>query len=212
MISIIFPHELNHENDEVLKLKLQMLKDNSTYPYEVLILSNNKRPDLVYEGWDWLMRRAKYDLVLWDNSDIVYAPNFMDNIIKHKDEADWLGLELVECGALEVASSNIHKNFGMTADEFNRNEFENWVKDFSQNRPSIRPGFCWYSPSVWKKEWYISMGGFNLSNSFPHPIDYEFRIKCEQAGARFSVVNSFAYHFQRAKENSGIVQPHLGRN
>jgi hypothetical protein len=212
MISIIFPHELNKENSEVLKLKLQMLEDNSTYPYELLILSNNKRPDLVYESWDWMMRRAKYDLVLWDNSDIVYAPNFMDNIIKHKDDADWLGLELVECGALDVAATNIKINFGMTADTFQRENFENWTKTFSSNRPSIRDGFCWYSPSVWKKEWYIKMGGFDLSKEFPHPIDSEFRAKCEAAQSKFAVVNSFAYHFQRARENSGIIQPHINRN
>jgi hypothetical protein len=211
MISIIFPHALNKENDAVLQLKLQMLEDNATYPYEVLMLANNKRADLVYEGWDWLMRRAKYDLVLWDNSDIVYAPKFMDNVIKHADDADWIGLELVECGALDVAATNIHMNFGMTAAEFDREGFENWVEEYSKSRPSIRPGFCWYSPSVWKKQWYIDMGGFDLSKSFPHPIDSEFRAKCEANGSTFAVANSFAYHFQRARENSGIIQPHLNR-
>lgn len=201
MISIVFPHAMNEENDAVLKLKLDMLKANATYPYELLILNNTQRPDLVYDAWDWLMRRAKYELVLWDNSDIVYGPNFMDNVVKHKDDADWICLELVECGAMEVAHNNIHKNFGTTAKSFDRTGFENWVREFSKDRPTKRDGFCWYSPSVWKKEWYIKTGGFDLSQPFPNPNDIHFRYRVESHGAKFIVANSFAYHFQRAQEN-----------
>jgi len=201
MISIVFPHVLNKENNAVLNLKLEMLAENATFPYEILSLLNTGRKDLVYEGWDWMMRRAKYDLILWDNSDIVYGPNFMDNIIKHKDDADWIGLELVECGAMEVADTNIVKDFGTTADKFKKNEFYKWVSGYSKNRSSIREGFCWYSPSVWKKDWFIKMGGFNYEHSFPYPNDVEFRERCENRGATFAVVNSFAYHFQRALEN-----------
>ena len=151
------------------------------------------------------MRRAKYDLLLWDNSDIVYGPNFMNNIVRHKNDADWLGLELVECGAIPVAESNIQKNFGLTADSFDRYAFEKWVIEYSQSRPSIRPGFCWYSPSVWKKQWYIKMGGFNTNLSFPYHNDLDFKNKCIESGSSFAVVNSFAYHFQRAHENLNYI-------
>jgi len=204
MISIIFPHAMNKENDKVLNLKLEMLEAHATHPYELLILSNNgRRTDLVYEGWDWMMRRAKHELILWDNSDIVYGPNFMENVIKHKDDADWLGLELVECGNLVVAQSNMEKDFGRTCETFRRKEFEDWVIEFSKNRPSIREGFCWYSPSVWKKSWYIEMGGFDINPPFPHPNDMHFRNRVTGRGCRFAVVNSFAYHFQRAPQNRG---------
>jgi hypothetical protein len=201
MISIVFPHAINKENNKVLQLKLDMIEDNATYAYEILLLGNIGRPDLVYSGWDWLMRNAKYELILWDNSDIVYGPNFMDNIIKHKDDADWIGLELVECGAIDVHPNNIYMDFGRTSSTFRRNDFENWVKEYSKDRPSIRNGFCWYSPSVWKKQWYIDQGGFQTQESFPYPNDVEFRERCEKNQAKFVVVNSFAYHFQRAHEN-----------
>jgi hypothetical protein len=201
MISIIFPHALNKENNKIVDLKLEMIKEHATYPYEILMLCNTGRPDLVYEGWDWMMRRSKYDLLLWDNSDIVYGPNFMDNIIKHKDDADWIGLELVECGAIDVHPNNIYMDFGRTSSTFRRNDFENWVKEYSKDRPSIRNGFCWYSPSVWKKEWYISIGGFNTTLSFPYHNDLDFKNKCIEQKCSFAVVNSFAYHFQRAHEN-----------
>lgn len=209
MISIVFPHAINPENDAVLSLKLDTIRDNATFPYEILMLSNTGRPDLVYEAWDWMMRRAKYELILWDNSDIVYAPRFMDNVVKHKDDADWIGLELVECGAMPVAATNQQVDFGRTARDFDREGFEKWSVERMASRPSLRPGFCWYSPSVWKKEWYVSMGGFGLDIPFPHPNDAEFRAKCERSGAVFAVANSFAYHFQRAQENRGEVQERI---
>ena len=206
MISIVFPHAMNRENDAVLELKLKTLRENSTFPYEIMMFCDTGRPELVYESWDWMMRRSKYELILWDNSDIVYAPGFMDNVVKHKDDADWIGLELVECGAMPVAATNICMDFGKTAATFNRPGFEHWAAELSRDRPSLRQGFCWYSPSVWKRDWYVAMGGFDLKTPFPYPNDAEFRARCEAAGSRFAVANSFAYHFQRALENRGEAE------
>ena len=203
MISVIFPHALNPENDRVLELNLRMLKENTTCEYEVLYLANMNRPDLVYEFWDWGIRHANYELILWHNTDIVMAPGWNESVIQCKDLADWIGIELVECGAIGVHPNNIHKDFGRMAETFSRRQFEQWAYDYGQNRPTYRKGFTWYSPSVWKKSWYIEMGGFDYLKSFPHPNDSEFREKVEKNGCQFITVNEFAYHFQRAGENQG---------
>lgn len=203
MISVIFPHAINPENDRVYNLNLQMLKENTTCKYEILSLHNHSRPDLVYEFWDWGIRRAKYELILWMNTDIVMAPGWNERAIECKDIADWIGIELVECGQIGVHPNNIHRNFGITAETFRRDDFEDWVQMTKRGRPDYREGFCWYSPSVWKKEWYIEQGGFDYTKSFPHPNDSEFKEKVEKKGARFIVVNEFGYHFQRAGENLG---------
>lgn len=203
MISVVFPHLLNPENDRCLELSLQMLKENTTCPYEVLFLADNGRRDLVYKGLDWLFRNAKYEMILWHSSDIVLAPKWNENVLRNKENADWICLELVECGQIGVHPNNIPLNFGITAKEFHRVDFENWVAQYSAGRHNHRRGFSWYSPSVFKKSWYEKMGGFDLSQPFPHPNDQIFKEKCERAGATFIVANSFAYHFQRAGENIG---------
>lgn len=202
MISIIFPHAINKENNKVFELNLKMLKENTTCDYEVLSLWNN-RPDLVYEFWDWGIRHAKYDFILWHNTDIVMGPGWNENVIKSKDKGDWIGIELVECGQIGVHPNNIHKDFGITADTFRRKEFEDWVFNRKWGKPTYREGFCWYSPSVWRKDWYIKMGGFHWEKPFPHPNDTEFKEICELSGCRFIVANEYAYHFQRAGENLG---------
>lgn len=204
MISIVFPHAINSGNDAVLKLKLEMLKDNTTCEYEVLYLANMGRRDLVYKGWDWMMRNAYFDFILWDNSDIVYAPKWNENVINYADKGDWIGLELAECGQIGVHPNNIHIDFGITAETFRRKDFEEWaLQRMVEAKYQWRDGFCWYSPSVWRKSWYIEMGGFDLTDTFPAPLDMRFREKAEYHRSRFIVANSYAYHFQRAGENLG---------
>lgn len=203
MISIVIPHAVNPENDRILKLNLNMLKENTTCEYEVLLFADTGgRVDLVYPSLDWMIRHAKYDLVLWGSSDVVLAPGWDANILKYKDIADWICLQLVECGQVGVHSNNIHKNFGIKAIDFNRNEFEEWVNEYSKDRPDYREGFCWYSPSVFSKRWYIENGGFDLRKPFPHHADMDFIEKVKRR-TKFITANSYAYHFQRSGENIG---------
>lgn len=201
MISIIIPHAMNEENDKVLALNLQMLKENTTCAYEVLIFSDNsRRKDLVYRSLDWMIRQAKYDLVLWGSTDVVLSPDWNNNVLKYSDLAEWICLQLVECGEIAVHSNNIEKDFGRTAETFDRKGFEEWSYSYSLINPPYREAFCWYSPSVFRKDWYINSGGFDLSKDFPHHTDKDFIERVEKQ-TKFITVNSYAYHFQRANKN-----------
>ena len=203
MISIVFPHLDNPENNRLLDLNLKMIKENTTCEYEIMCLWGTQRPDMVYMFLDWGFRNAKYNLVLWHSSDILLAPGWNENIIKSKDEGDWIGLELIECGAIGVSPTNIKMDFGMTAKKFNRKAFEEYTES-KKDRKSYREGFSWYSPSVFKKQWYKDMGGFQHVAPFPYCNDSRFLDKVKSKDARFIVANSYAYHFQR----QGV---HLGR-
>jgi len=204
-ISIVFPHLLNEENDRILDLNLKMIKENTTCPYEVIFLASTFRPELVYTSLDWMMRVAKYDLILWHSTDVVLAHNWNENVLKCADHGDWIGLELIECGLIGVAPTNIKENFGTTAKDFQRDKFEHWVKEYAKDRPACREGFGWYSPSVWKKDWYIRTGGFPLEKPFPKSNDQEFKHRIEEK-TTFIIANSYAYHFQRHKENFGLKE------
>lgn len=208
MISIVFPHLLNKQNNALLDLNLKMIEENTTCPYQILMVTDNGDKDMVYKGLDWMFRNAKYDLTLWHSTDVVLAPGWNENVLKHIDDADWLGLELAECGQIGVHPNNICIDFGRTADTFKRKDFEGWARTMALGRPTMREGFGWYSPSVWKKEWYVRMGGIDCSKPFPHPNDSEFRQKCEEQHQKFAVVNSFAYHFQRGHIHGGLQPEH----
>jgi hypothetical protein len=203
MISIIFPHADNPENNACLALKRCMLEENTTCPYQLLYASGTDAKD-VYPTWNYLASIARYPLILWDNSDLTYARGWNERVIAHQNDADWLCLRLVECGAIPVASTNIERDFGRTAATFDRAGFEAFAAEEAKKHPSIEHGkFGWYSPSAFRKDWFLATGGFPTEKPFPHDNDREFRERVTARGCRFAVVNSWAYHAQRARENMG---------
>jgi len=202
MISLILPHKDCPENNAVLELKRRMLHDNTRCDYQLLYVSGTEAKD-VYPTWNWLATVAKYDILLWDNSDILYAPGWDVAIRANIDRADWLGLRLIECGAIGVASSNIAADFGRTAASFDRDAFEAFCAHEANRHPEIETGFAWYSPSAFRRQWFIDMGMFPTEPAFPNPNDSIFRERVEAKGCRFAVVNGYAYHLQRARENMG---------
>lgn len=203
-ISIVFPHILNDENDRVLQLNLKMIKENTTCPYEILYLANTGRMDLVYKGWNFLIENSRYPLCLWHNTDLVLAPGWNENVIKHQDKSPWMCFRLIETGAIGVSESMINKDFGRTAETFRRSEFETFVAQESKKYKEWEYGFIWYCDSVLNRDWFLSMGGFPEDKPFPHPNDIEFRNHVEAGGCKQIIVNSWAYHFQRGHIHQGL--------
>mgnify|MGYP003332299431 CR=1 len=203
-ISVIFPHAINPENDRVLELNTRMLRENTRGNYELLYLGNMRRPDLVYKGWNMLFEAAKYDLVLWANTDLLLAPDWDIPIQKLSETSDWISLRVVECGAIPSYHTMISKNFGWTAESFDRAGFENFVRQDIASRPVSEPGWVWYCPSIIKKSKWADIGKFAESPVFPHPQDIEFKNRAISAKWNFVISNhSYAYHLQRAQENLG---------
>lgn len=203
-ISIVMPHAINDENDRVLSLNQKMAKENTRGPYEILYMGNMKRPDLVYKGWNMLIEAAKYDLVLWSNTDLLLAPDWDVNIRTLTEVYDWISLRVVECGAIPSASTMISRNFGWTAANFDRKGFEEFVVSDTYKRPIHEQGWVWYCPSVLKKSKFMELGGFGETPIFPFDQDRHFKKKAEDANWKFGISNhSYAYHLQRAKENLG---------
>lgn len=200
-ISIVFPHADNPENNRVLELQKKLLRENTKGKYQLSYLSGNQKED-VYPAWNWLISRAKYDLVLWTNTDLLPAPNWDILVKKYQDKADWLSMRVVECGQIGVAFPMIERDFGITASSFERKQFEYFAEEESKKHPEFEEGFVWYCPSVFKKKWFLDNGGFPTDKPYPYPNDSLFRQKVEK-GCRFGVVNSWFYHLQRAGENSG---------
>ena len=205
MISIIFPHADNPRNNECLELQRQMLKENTDGPYQLLFTSGTA-PDDVYREWNHLAAIAKGSILLWGNSDITYAKNWDAPIRQHINDADWLCLRLVECGAIPVASTNIERDFGRAAATFDRAGFEVFAVEEAAKHPSIEHGkFGWYSPSAFRKEWFLDMGGFPTDPPFPHDNDRIFRERVTARGCRFALLNSYAYHMQRGHIHVGAA-------
>jgi len=202
-VSVLFPYRDNPENNRVLELNKQMLKENTEGPYELIMVVGGDQ-HIVYPAFNFLIKQAKYPTVVMANTDVLFAPGWDSLLHRYIDTADWFSFRLIECGA--IGSDQIVKDFGQTAASFDRQAFYDFVDQEKPKYPEITDGFVWYVPCAWKKEYFLSMGGFNEEQPFPYPNDIDFRKKCEEEGARFKVLNSWAYHLQRARENSGDKQ------
>lgn len=203
-ITVIMPHAINPENDRVMELNKKMLAENTRGNYELIYLANMRRPDLVYRGWNMLFESAKYELVLWSNTDLLLAPGWDVPIHELAKTEDWISLRVVECGAIPSYHTMISKDFGWTASTFDRPGFETFVAQDIQTRPVSEQGWVWYCPSIIKKSKWKELGGFKEQPIFPHPQDIEFKERAIAAGWRFCISNhSYSYHLQRAQENLG---------
>lgn len=215
MISVLIPHKANPWNDACLRLTEKMLKENTRCEYELLVEEDTVGGQ-VYTIWNRMAKAAKYPILVWGNSDVVFAPQWDSPVISFMDSYDYLGFYLVECGMIGVHSNNIHRDFGSLANTFDREGFESFAKRFIDDRPEVlvdqgRPdnhqqnaGFGWYSPSAMKKKYFLDHGGFGENPPFPHNQDSIFMQRCYEDGMTLAKVRTVAYHFQMARENYGL--------
>ena len=121
-ITIVIPHKRTPLNDQSLELNIKMLLENTVNNFELII--DTEAPQCPYRIWNDAAQRAKANILVFSNSDVLMAPGwdqpFIDSI---QDNAILTGY-LVEAGNIGVASVNIPKNFGKVPAEFDRPAFE----------------------------------------------------------------------------------------
>lgn len=199
-ITVIIPHKRMEENDKALLLNLRMLLDNSCSSLEIIIDTESpKDPYIIYNE---VARSARSEIIVMTNSDVLMAPDWDRGFIDHMQDNAILTGYLVEPKNVGVAGENIEKNFGKTPDTFDRNEFEGYA--MSNGKPAVKEQRGWYMPCAFKKNWFLSTGGFDTSEAFPHASDVVFWDRCiKEFGTKLLRVNSFAYHFQALSHRSG---------
>lgn len=222
MISVLIPHKSNPWNDACLSLTEKMLKENTKGAYELLVEEDTVGGQ-VYTIWNRLAKAAKYPILVWGNSDVVFAPGWDEPVRQHMSAFDYLGFYLVECGMIGVHPNNIHRDFGSMADSFDREGFEVFARTLVASKPDLvtsdsrpqdhqrHPSFGWYSPSAMPKMYFLDKGGFGESPPFPHAQDSSFMQKCYVSGMRLAKVKTVAYHFQFARENFGLSEQDVAK-
>lgn len=192
--TIIIPHKHTEMNDLSLELNLKMLEENSENKnYEIIIADEKEDP---YKLWNIYAEKAKYDNLVFSNSDVLMAKNWDRHLIGQLCDNSIVTGYLVECGVIGVAWQNIPRNFGTSPFDFNREQFENFCEEEGANLPDSREERGWYMPCSIKKSLFFKMGAFNTEIPFPNPNDIIFWEKCLTEGVVLKRANSFAYHFQ----------------
>jgi hypothetical protein len=194
-LSIIIPHKPGLQNDKALKLNIEMLSDNTTYDYELII--DNETPKDPYKIWNEKSKTAQADILVFSNSDVLMAKDWDRFFVEYMMDNAILTGYLVEAGNVGVATVNLPFDFGKTPDEFRRKEFENFAFMRSMSVPVMLEQRGWYMPCAVRKDWFLSTGGFDITLGFPNPNDILFWEKCiKEYNTKLYRVRSFGYHFQ----------------
>jgi hypothetical protein len=181
-----------------------MLKDNTKIPYDVVVDDRDLDP---YEIWNDQVSKAKTDVVVMSNSDVLVAPGW-DSMINPCVSNSIVTGYLVECGAILASDVNFSCDFGKTPSTFRRDAFESFSLEKSKTVPVVKEERGWYMPCAVNRDWFVSTGGFDMSKgSFRGkiPLDIYFWDSCLRTpGFRLLRANSFAYHFQNLSDEKRV--------
>ncbi len=197
IISIIIPHKRTKLNDKALVQNVQMLADNTTNNFELIL--DTECPKDPYRIWNEISDIARGEYLVFSNTDVLMAPDWDEWMVAHCKYNTIVTGYLIEPGNIGVASVNIHKDFGRSPDSFRRKEFELYVDEANLGRtvPEVIEQRGWYMPCCVRKDWFLSTNKFPTELGFPNPNDIIFWEYCiKELGTKLMRVRSFAYHYQ----------------
>ena len=199
MLSIIIPHKNTPQNNESLELAKRSIQENTSCKYELMVITDppgcpGQDP---YNLWNVHVPKAKFDHIVFSNSDVVFGPYWDSYFCKYLGDNRILTQFLVEPGVIGVSLNNIKQDWGTKPSNFQYNVFCNWVRQVMPQVPEIEEKMGHHMPSVVYKDFFLRMGGFQCVMPFPHGNDQTFFATCIHNGAKIYKVRSFAYHFQQ---------------
>lgn len=191
-ISVLIPHKRDPENDKALAIAVSMYAANTTVDMELIV--DDTTPADPYVLLNDMARRAKSEWLFFGNSDLFPATGWDTALLALAEPATIVNATLVECGAIGVHEGNIHRNFGMTPDKFDRAAFEAYAA--SNPEPPANDGFTFYA--LLHRQAFLDAGGFDLSRgSFPdQPLDLYFWAAWRSAGRPIVRARAYFAHLQ----------------
>lgn len=190
--SILLAHRHEPKNDDALLVAINSMLNSADMNFTLLI--DTETPADPYQAWNKLARQAVTEWIIFTNSDVFFAPHFDSDFLRGVAPDTIATGVLVEAGAIGVSPANVHQDFGMRPDTYDRLAFHNWA---SLHREDTFPGDGWYMPCMMHRDTFVRSGGFATSDgAFPQPLDIWFWERWRGMGNKVKRVNSFAYHLQ----------------
>ena len=146
---------------------LNYLKDN--YIPHYIYNNTPNQPDEwyinnVYRAYNYGAKKAQGDFLIFINSDMAFAPNWFENLLKVYNGTNCVTSRLVESGKLTSGLYGVEKNFGYTYDSYNEDEFNKYAAEISE--ASIQDSGL-YMPLLIRKQHFELVGGYPEGNIIP---------------------------------------------
>lgn len=190
-LSVLIPHKHTPANDQALAIALACLATNTHNDFEILV--DAETPADPYVVLNDMAMRARGEYLFFSNSDIFVAPGWDVDLLERAKPDRMIAATLVEPGAIGVFDGNMQRDFGMTPENFRRDDFEAWATQ-PQDLPSGAP-FYYYV--LLHREVFLSRGGFDTRlGTFPTPLDTYFWNAWQADGLPIERAYSLVYHLQ----------------
>jgi len=148
-------------NDATEKVKKYLKENNINH----LIFENEDKNEnyikRVYKAWNFGGNNADGDIIIFVNSDMAFSNNWLNNLLKNLTEKRIVTSRLVESGKLESDKTAISKNFGRSYNEFDSDNFENFVKKIKEDK-LVKEGL--FMPCAIYKDTFVKSGGYPIGN------------------------------------------------
>lgn len=215
----------NSNSDWDISIKILALDAN----LEILnYLKKNKIPHLiyksfnpnqfyikrVYKGYNFAAFNSKFDNLIFVNSDMIFSPNWLDNLIKHHDGINIPTSLLVESGHFNTRNYNYLKKLHDSNNNVDFNEFNKICNKISMDK--IQNSGT-YMPVIFEKNRFIESGGYpngNVKNSsgkisnkkgkvYKSGDQYFFEniLRDKFKMNHITIFDSISYHFQEGEKN-----------
>lgn len=168
----------------------------------------------VYKAWNHCAVSSEYDNVCFVNSDMLFSPNWLSNLLKHHNGIHIPTSRLIESGKLNTAPGRygIVRNFGKTCNNINYPAFLDFARQVSENKV-IPSGL--FMPVIFEKQRFIDNGMYPEGNVYTTGIGkfgdpfvmsgdlyYFNRLENEYGMRHITVFDSIVYHIQEGEKDT----------
>lgn len=184
----------NDASEEILSLK-----DTLPIPYTIYNAENIDEFYLnrVYKAWNFAGITSKYDNICFVNSDMMFSPNWLANLLREYNEYTIPCSRLVECGRLRSGQYGIEKYFGDHPVNIKRNEWLSFVPTIAEKE--VKPGGL-FMPCIFNKTRFIQSGMYPPGNIFVE----ENRLIAGYPNDRPVFMSGDAFFFQHLNSKYGL--------
>lgn len=185
---------------------------------------NDPHPDdfylnRVYRCWNHGGKTSEYDNICFINSDMVFSPNWLSNLLKHHDGVNIPCSRLVESGNLPTSKMRygIEKDCGRHPKNIDKQAFYSFCE--TQSQDLIKPSGL-YMPCVFEKSRFVESGMYPEGNVFlidgqlvaGYPNDRQVfktgdifffdQLEAKYGMKHVTVFDSLVYHIQEGEMKS----------
>lgn len=200
---------------EYTKLFLQSLRENSTYPYEIIVVDNGSNDGTqqwleqqkidkvifwsenkgVTKAWNSGIRQARGEYICIINNDVIVSPKWMNGLINILDHAP------NDLAALSPSSNDVFFKLDISPDQNGYTYFKETSHFFSSREKQLWP-YCLIGSCIILTKKIIDKIGLFDEQFFAYYNDLDYNLSITSSGMKSYTTNqSIIYHFGGKSKN-----------